>query len=33
MVMRARLTTLLLNPGVENELRREIYLCAAVANG
>ena len=31
MVMRARLTTLLLNPGVENELRREIYLCALLS--
>lgn len=31
MVMRARLTTLLLNPGMENELRREIYLCALLS--
>jgi hypothetical protein len=31
MVMRAHLTTQLLNPGMENELRREIYLCALLS--
>jgi EAL and modified HD-GYP domain-containing signal transduction protein len=31
MVMRARLTALLLDPGVENELRREIYLCGLLS--
>lgn len=31
MVMRALLTTQLLNPGMEKELRREIYLCALLS--
>ena len=31
MVIRAQLTAHLLNPGVENDLRREIYLCGLIS--